>query len=85
VELVQRLAREQSDALVLAPREHGLWQPLAARYGTAALARLDETLVAGERSFQRFFARLGDDAAELVLSASDPGTLVDWDRPEDMR
>lgn len=85
VELVQRLARERPDAPALAPRDNGLWQPLAARYGVATLATLDRTLAAGERSFQRFFARLAADAAELELSAADLALLGDWDRPEDIR
>lgn len=83
--LIARLTRERPDALALASRDGELWQPLAARYATGALPVLDETLAAGERSFQRFFARLGERAAELALDASERATLRDWDRPEDMR
>jgi molybdopterin-guanine dinucleotide biosynthesis protein A len=84
-ELMTRLAGEAPHALALAPRDAELWQALSARYAVASLPVLEQTLAAGERSFQRFFARLGEHAMTLELQPNEHDTLTDWDRPEDVR
>jgi molybdopterin-guanine dinucleotide biosynthesis protein A len=82
-ELLARLAREQQGALVLAPRDGSRWQPFFARYAvTPALAAVEQTLAAGDRALQRALARLAP--VELLLSAAERASLVDWDRPEDL-
>jgi molybdopterin-guanine dinucleotide biosynthesis protein A len=84
-ELMTRLAREAPHALAFAPRDAELWQALSARYAVASLPVLEQTLAAGERSFQRFFSRLGEHAVALELQPTEHDTLSDWDRPEDVR
>jgi len=84
--LLERLAHEQPDALVLAPREldTGKWQPLFARYDSPRVAPVLATALAqGERSFQALFKRLS--VSELALSAHERASLRDWDTPADMR
>lgn len=81
--LLERLASEQPQAAVLAPRDGLLWQPLFARYDVdVALGAVDAALAAGERALQRVFARLA--ASELALGPEERLALVDWDRPEDV-
>ena len=83
--LLERLLTEAPDAVLLAPRDPqtGKWQPLFARYDSAALAPvLERALAAGERSFQALFARVA--VAEIALSAEEHALLRDWDTPADV-
>jgi molybdopterin-guanine dinucleotide biosynthesis protein A len=81
--LLGRLAREVPAADCLAPREGALWHTFVARYAVTALPELDATLSAGDRSLQRFVARLGTRAVELDVGESERAELRDWDTPED--
>lgn len=71
-------------AVVAARRAPGApWEPLFARYdATRVRSALADALLAGERSFQRLFARL--DVEELPLEGDARDVLVDWDAPEDV-
>jgi molybdopterin-guanine dinucleotide biosynthesis protein A len=83
-ELVARLSREAPDAWLLAPREGDLWHTMFARYLTAALPAVRETIASGDRALQRVAARLGEHAVSLSLDASEWAELRDWDTPEDV-
>jgi molybdopterin-guanine dinucleotide biosynthesis protein A len=81
--LLERLATEEPEAIALAPRSRGFWEPLFARYDAARALRLArEALDAGERSMQPLLDRLG--ARELSLDLAEREAIVDWDRPEDV-
>ncbi|HVR18617.1 MAG TPA: NTP transferase domain-containing protein [Polyangiaceae bacterium] len=82
-ELLRRIAEEAPDALALAPREHGLFYPLTARYSVRALPAVDDAILAREHSLQKLFARLGDRAGSLSLDDAELRSLRDWDSPED--
>jgi len=84
IELLQRLATESPDAMVLAPRsiENDKWEPLCARYMSAVGPILTRAIDDGDRSFQRLFARL--QVTELLLSDAERATTIDWDTPEDV-
>jgi molybdopterin-guanine dinucleotide biosynthesis protein A len=82
--LVRRLSTEAPGAWLVAPREGDVWDTLIARYATAALPTVRETLAAGERALFRVAERLGDRAAALSLDARERDELRDWDRPEDI-
>jgi molybdopterin-guanine dinucleotide biosynthesis protein A len=83
--LLTALREHPSDAPVVPTRRgpNAPWEPLLARYEPAlVLPAVDATLAAGERSFQRLFARL------MVAEFQAPGlsrALDDWDCPEDVR
>jgi len=81
--LLERLRTSQPEALVLASKSEGRWDPLCARYDPRhvrpALAR---ALDLGVRSFQRLFADLT--ATELALDERERAELLDWDAPEDV-
>jgi molybdopterin-guanine dinucleotide biosynthesis protein A len=81
--LVRRLAQEAPDALALAPKQDGRWQPLCARYAVReGLNAVNELL---SRCDFRTFRLLDALAAhQLQLSDQEHGELVDWDRPEDV-
>lgn len=84
--LLTRLARHESSAAVLAPRdpEADRWQPFFARYDAPrVLPVLDRALSEGARSFQALFARL--EVEELVLDEEERALLRDWDTPDDVR
>lgn len=84
-EPLQALVTAASRASVVAPRRApgAPWEPLFARYDAVRVRPvLAEALAAGERSFQRLFARL--DVDELPLEAASRDVLVDWDAPEDL-
>jgi molybdopterin-guanine dinucleotide biosynthesis protein A len=79
--LLQRLVAT-SEALVVAPRRAGRWEPLCARYH-AGVASLGERRVAmGDYSLQRWLDEAA--AVELPLEADEADQLCDWDTPEDM-
>lgn len=83
--LLDRLATEQPDAMVLAPRarDGGKWESLFARYDSRRVAPLlAAALAQGERSFQRLFRRMS--VRELALNAREQRALRDWDTPDDM-
>jgi molybdopterin-guanine dinucleotide biosynthesis protein A len=82
--LVLRLAREEPEAVLLAPREGGLWGALTARYTCAIRPVVEAAVAAGEHSLQRVFARVGDGARELVVDELELRALVDWDSPKDV-
>ncbi|MET0286694.1 MAG: NTP transferase domain-containing protein [Polyangiales bacterium] len=79
-QLLLRLRDEQPDALALAPRFDGIWEPLCARYDARAGVALERAIAAGTRSLQPFLSALP--AHELVLSSRDE--LRDWDTPDDV-
>jgi molybdopterin-guanine dinucleotide biosynthesis protein A len=81
--LIARLGVDAPDADFLAPREGELWETLVARYATAVLPVVDDTIAAGERALQRVAQRLGDRAVELTLGTRERAELRDWDTPED--
>jgi molybdopterin-guanine dinucleotide biosynthesis protein A len=84
-EPLRALVAAASRAAVVAPRRApgAPWEPLFARYDAVRVRPvLTEALAAGERSFQRLFARL--DVDELLLDAASREVLVDWDAPEDL-
>src|SRR5262249_15353526 len=84
--LLERVAKAQPEAVVLAPRESGTrkWKALCARYASrVVLPVLTAALAEGERSFQGLFRRLA--VQELLLDPSEHAQLRDWDTPEDMR
>lgn len=83
--VIARLLREQPGLAAFAPRSADRWEPLFARYQSAVVLEVVESLVeAGRRSLQRVFHELGSAAGELSLSQPERRSLVDWDCPEDM-
>jgi molybdopterin-guanine dinucleotide biosynthesis protein A len=83
--LLARLARAESPAAVLAPRDpgSGKWQPLFARYASArVLPELRRAIDDGVRSLQGVLARVA--VEELALSAAEHALLRDWDEPADI-
>jgi molybdopterin-guanine dinucleotide biosynthesis protein A len=83
--LLGRLIVEHDSALALAPREHGRWQPLCARYRPERVLPIVHALLArGESALQAVFHALGADAVELALSPAERARLHDWDTPEDV-
>jgi molybdopterin-guanine dinucleotide biosynthesis protein A len=80
------LASSTSGAPIVAARRapDAPWEPLFARYDAKRVRPvLDAAIEAGERSFQRFFARV--EVAELVLDEGSRDVLDDWDTPDDVR
>jgi molybdopterin-guanine dinucleotide biosynthesis protein A len=83
--LVRRLATEQLDAAFLSPRDGEFWQPLIARYQTAAaLAAVDAALLQGERALKSVVARLGPHTRALALDEREQLELRDCDSPSDV-
>lgn len=85
VEVLRALRDEESLAPVVAPRRHAdaPWEPMLARYQAASvLPVLERSLLAGDRSFQRLFARLEVDPLEATASVL--RALDDWDTPHDV-
>ncbi len=80
--LIARLARDEPDAAVLAPRVDDRWQPLVARYGTSVLSAAVRALTANQLSLQHLLRDAR--AQELVLNEEEAQSLRDWDRPEDV-
>jgi molybdenum cofactor guanylyltransferase len=81
--LIERLLATSPDALILAPRRDGRWEPVCARYDASrvltpalALARTSD------HSLQRLLRDCG--AVELPLEPHESGELRDWDTPEDV-
>jgi molybdopterin-guanine dinucleotide biosynthesis protein A len=83
-ELVRRLADELPEALALAPRVNGRWEPLVARYSIEALSAIDAAIEASEHSLQKLFDRLGDRARALPVADVELRALHDWDGPDDL-
>lgn len=86
VALLQRLATESPEAIVLAPRssDGDKWEPLCARYRPSIVRPLlSDALEHGARSFQQVFKQLP--VTELHLSAQEREATLDWDAPEDVK
>jgi molybdopterin-guanine dinucleotide biosynthesis protein A len=82
--LLSKLAHTSPNAMVVAPKREGRWEPLCARYSPFATAPLlGAALARGVRSFQELFDAL--EVVELTLSSAEQAGLVDWDSPEDVR
>lgn len=80
---VRALFDSPSTAPVLAARraEDAPWEPLLARYDSARVLPVARaSIAAGERGFQRLFARL---AVERFVPSS-PRAYEDWDQPGDV-
>jgi molybdopterin-guanine dinucleotide biosynthesis protein A len=81
-DLLRRLHREHPDAPILAPRSGQHWEPLCARYDGARVGPVArQRLEAGTLSLQGLL----DALPATALHVDDPGTLRDWDTPEDVR
>jgi molybdopterin-guanine dinucleotide biosynthesis protein A len=91
--LLLRLARAP-EAVAVAPRREGRWEPFFARYDAplalpVARARADagadhaSAASAGSRSLQRLLDALA--AVELPVTDDEARELRDWDTPEDVR
>lgn len=83
--LLQRLATESPDAVLLAPRslDNKKWEPLCARYGSTMLPVLRAAIEGGDRSFQQVLSRVH--VTELLLNDEERSATVDWDTPEDVQ
>jgi molybdenum cofactor guanylyltransferase len=81
-ELMQRLASFELEALAVAPRIDGRFEPLFARYQVAALQLAEEALDAPDRSLQALLRQLN--ASAFPLHDGDLAELVDWDEPGDV-
>lgn len=82
---LRALLEAPATAPVVAARQRpdAPWEPMFARYDVATVMPvLDHALAAGDRSFQRLFARL--DVVSLTIDASVTQALVDWDTPDDV-
>ncbi len=81
--LVERLVASSPDAPILAPRRHGRWEPLFARYDPARVLAL---AVSRARSGKHSLQGLLDESAavELRLARPEEGELHDWDAPSDI-
>lgn len=74
---------EAPAAAIVAPRCHGRWEPLCARYDAIFVLPIAERHAAqGEHALHRLLAVAG--AVELPLSKERFGELRDWDSPEDV-
>lgn len=83
--LLRRLATEQLGAAFLAPRDGQFWQPLVARYETAAaLTAVDGALANAEHALQSIPKRLGARAHVLCLDEREWLELRDCDSPDDL-
>jgi molybdopterin-guanine dinucleotide biosynthesis protein A len=81
--LLARLAIEDAEASILAPRTEGRWSPLFARYDPSrVLAEARARLGARELSLQPLLDAIG--ARELDLDAEERRAILDWDAPEDI-
>lgn len=80
--LIRRL-RDAAPADVVAPRRHGHWEPLCARYASGAWALGKQRLASGDYSLQRWLDEAG--AVELPMTEEEARELDDWDTPEDIR
>jgi molybdopterin-guanine dinucleotide biosynthesis protein A len=83
--LIAHLAAHSSDALAVAPRPDGIWQPLCARYAPGALAVTERVIASGRRALHAVLDDLGPQAVELPLAPGERGLLADWDEPGDVR
>ncbi len=81
--LVKRLLGAPPDAVAVAPRREGRWEPMFARYDARrALPAVTERASRGEGSMQGLLDELG--ATELPLDADEARELDDWDTAEDV-
>jgi molybdopterin-guanine dinucleotide biosynthesis protein A len=81
-ELIAKLAASPSEAAVVAPWRHGMWQPLFARYDASRVLPVAEARAAeGASSLQGLLDALGAEA--LGLSSDEEEALRDWDTPDD--
>lgn len=84
--LLARLATTAPDAVAVAPRIDGTWQPFFARYDAQLGARAIETsLAGGRRSLRSVLDNLGEGAREMGLTPEEAMALGDWDEPGDVR
>jgi molybdopterin-guanine dinucleotide biosynthesis protein A len=81
--LVERLLTTSPSAAILAPRRHGRWEPLCARYDPArVLGPAAAQCRGGDHSLKRLLHDVR--AVELALATDDLEQLRDWDTPEDV-
>ena len=83
--LIARLATHGPDALAVAPRPDGIWQPLCARYAPGALEVTERVIASGRRALHAVLDELGPQAVELPLAPGERGLVADWDEPDDVR
>lgn len=84
-QVVARVARAAPDALAVAPKTDGIWQPLCARYSPRDCLPVARRLVAEKtHGLCRLLDALGTGAVPLLLDDGEAGALQDWDTPEDM-
>jgi len=77
------LVDHPSEALVLAPRRDGRWEPMLARWRADVVRpALERAVERGVRSFQALLAEL--EVAELAVDERMDRALVDWDNPADV-
>jgi molybdopterin-guanine dinucleotide biosynthesis protein A len=82
LELVRRLL-DAPDAVAVAPRREGRWEPMLARYDAErALVTAAARLARGEHGMQGLLDELG--ASPLALTDVERAQLDDWDSPEDV-
>lgn len=85
VGVLRALVDEPQRAAIVAARRapDAPWEPMLARYEIARVRpAIEAALAAGERSFQRLFARV--EVSPFALSADDARALRDWDTPADV-
>ena len=82
LELLRRLV-EAPDAIAVAARRDGGWEPMFARYEPAALDVTLDRIARGALSLRGLLDELPTRALEL--SDAEAGELDDWDTPEDLR
>jgi molybdopterin-guanine dinucleotide biosynthesis protein A len=81
--LVERLLTASQHAPIVAPRRHGRWEPLCARYDAArVLAPALSRARTSDHSLQGLLHEAG--AVELSLSRHEADQLHDWDTPGDI-
>lgn len=81
-DLIARLVAAP-EAVVVAPRRDGLWEPLCARYDASRVLPLAlRRIAAGQRALQPLLTEAG--AVELPLERGEASELRDWDTPDDV-
>jgi molybdopterin-guanine dinucleotide biosynthesis protein A len=84
--LVDRIRRYAPDAPAVAPRPHGVWQPLFARYAPAACLPVVRALIRdGRHAARGVLEELGERAVTLPLDDAEECLLDDWDTPDDLQ
>ncbi len=81
--MLEALIQEPSDALVVAPKRDGQWEPLFSRVRANAKDFVVDCLKRRELSLQKLFDSLH--AHPLNLNHDEEICLHDWDSPEDIQ